>query len=390
MPDLSPADRDLITKTVLGEAGDQPEEGQAAVAHVIRNRLNTQTGEFGDNTSIPAVVLGRNAFEAWSGDNRARTARASSKSGAYKGAASIVDDVFSGKTPDPTNGATYFYSPKDQAALHRPAPPFARTMPSHGAIGDHQFYSSTGPRDALSAINAAIGESPIKAMAYDDEPSIFESAGFKVPKAAAPDAGGAERSIFEAAGFKLPQAKAQPEAPAGLPPGAAGMVTVPGGVPSYVDRSGKFIDMPGTNAPAASLGERAIEYGREIGGQYTNALSRAFGESRGMVGSGGADLRNSMPAAGVGKMGLGFLGMLTSPVTGALDVAGQEVDKATGVPGTGERAAIVAGGLGGAPRALTTAARALPGARGVNALVQRPSARKTCQRPSHGCGRTRS
>jgi hypothetical protein len=114
------------------------------VAHVVRNRLQSKSGEFGDTSSIPAIVLGRNQFEAWSPDNRERTGKASSKSDAYKSAAAVTDDVFSGKTPDPTGGATYFYSPKDQAAKRRPPPAFAG-YPSHGAIGDHQFYSKEGP-----------------------------------------------------------------------------------------------------------------------------------------------------------------------------------------------------------------------------------------------------
>jgi Cell Wall Hydrolase len=141
--DLSAPDRDLITKTIIGEAGDQPPEGQAAVAHVIKNRLESKSGEFA-NGSVPQVVLGRNQFESWSADNRVRTAKVSPKSDAYKTAAGIADDVFSGRTPDPTNGATYFYSPKDQAALRRQPPAFAQ-YPSHGTIGGHEFFSKDGP-----------------------------------------------------------------------------------------------------------------------------------------------------------------------------------------------------------------------------------------------------
>lgn len=141
--DLSAPDRDMIAKTIIGEAGDQPPEGQAAVAHVIKNRLESRSGEFA-NRDLPEVVQGRNQFEAWSGNNRGRTDKVSPKSDAYKSAAGIAGDVFSGKMPDPTHGATYFYSPKDQSALKRPTPAFA-SKPSHGTIGDHAFFSSEGP-----------------------------------------------------------------------------------------------------------------------------------------------------------------------------------------------------------------------------------------------------
>ncbi len=58
---LSDSDYDLIARTMIGEAGDQGPAGQAAVAHVILNRINS--GEFGDTPA--AVVLGRNQFSVW-------------------------------------------------------------------------------------------------------------------------------------------------------------------------------------------------------------------------------------------------------------------------------------------------------------------------------------
>jgi Cell Wall Hydrolase len=192
--DLDPASRDLIAKTILGEAGDQPPEGQAAVAHVIKNRLESKTGEFA-NGSVPEVVLGRNQFEAWSGDNRSRTAKVSQKSDSYKTAAGIADDVFSGKTPDPTNGATYFYSPKDQTALKRPAPSFAK-LPSHGMIGDHAFFSKEGPQEDLVGewtapqnAGAGHGASPASAPADDLVSEWLPGAG--VAPQAAPAVAGA-------------------------------------------------------------------------------------------------------------------------------------------------------------------------------------------------------
>ena len=62
---LSPEDEDRVVRTVYGEAGNQGEVGQRAVAHVIRNRAK-QSG-----LSPSQVVLAPNQFEPW---NNARSA----------------------------------------------------------------------------------------------------------------------------------------------------------------------------------------------------------------------------------------------------------------------------------------------------------------------------
>ena len=43
---MDPADRDMMIRTIAGEAGNQPPLGQAAVAHVIMNRV--ADGGYGD------------------------------------------------------------------------------------------------------------------------------------------------------------------------------------------------------------------------------------------------------------------------------------------------------------------------------------------------------
>jgi spore germination cell wall hydrolase CwlJ-like protein len=61
MADISDSDRDLMIRTTVGEADDQPAIGQAAVAHVIMNRV--ADGRWGDTPS--QVVLARGQFEPW-------------------------------------------------------------------------------------------------------------------------------------------------------------------------------------------------------------------------------------------------------------------------------------------------------------------------------------
>ncbi len=132
--DLSPQDRDLMVRTVLGEAADQSPEGQAAVAHVIMNRA--QHPDFGGSPSD--VVLAKGQFEPW--QTRARSLLSiDPKSDQYQRAAAIVDATANGSTPDPTKGATYFLQP-DIVRQRR-----GGTLPDWASgpnvqIGAHQFF----------------------------------------------------------------------------------------------------------------------------------------------------------------------------------------------------------------------------------------------------------
>lgn len=138
---IDPKSRELAIRTVLGEAAGEPDEGQAAVAAVIRNRL--QSGKFGPD--LPNVVLARNQFEPWSTESgRQRMFSYAPDSPDYQRAAANVDLAFNGF--DPTNGATHFYSPTAQAALGRQAPSWAQGEPLN--IGRHAFYAPGGQSNA--------------------------------------------------------------------------------------------------------------------------------------------------------------------------------------------------------------------------------------------------
>lgn len=138
MSDLDPHSRDLVIRTILGEAANEPDDGMAAVAAVIRNRA--LSGRYGD--SIPGVVLARNQFEPWSTpQGRQRMLSYAPDSEPYKRAAAATDAVFQGGN-DPTQGATHFYSPTAQAQLGRQPPSWAKGEPL--AIGRHNFYAPEG------------------------------------------------------------------------------------------------------------------------------------------------------------------------------------------------------------------------------------------------------
>lgn len=148
---LSDADRDFIVRTVVGEAAGQPDIGQAAVAHVILNRLAAN----GYGNSVRSVVTAPSQFEVWS-NGRAQGVDPSSPQ--YANAGKIVDSVISGAMPDVTGGATHFYAPKAQAALGRNPP---KWDDGNGlAIGGHLFFSPNGSVNrsaAGTAIDKAMG-----------------------------------------------------------------------------------------------------------------------------------------------------------------------------------------------------------------------------------------
>jgi spore germination cell wall hydrolase CwlJ-like protein len=153
---ISDHDRDLMIRTIIGEAANEPSEGQAAIAHVIMNRV---AGGFGKSPS--AVVLSQGQFEPWQTRGR-ELAGISKRSPQYQSVGKVVDSVTSGQEPDFTGGATHFFNPTSQSALGRSRPDWAKG--SSLTIGSHNFYAPDNPNynGQQAAIKAAIGtqESP--------------------------------------------------------------------------------------------------------------------------------------------------------------------------------------------------------------------------------------
>lgn len=126
-----------MIRTILGEAANEGPRGQAAVAHVILNR--TASGNYGSTPS--SVVMAPNQFEPWQ-TRRQELLGYKPNSSSYQNVGDIVDMAASGEIPDPTNGATHFYSPVSQAALGRQPPSWA--VKPTAKIGGHNFYAPEG------------------------------------------------------------------------------------------------------------------------------------------------------------------------------------------------------------------------------------------------------
>jgi len=150
---IDPRARDLVIRTIFGEAADKDEAGRAAVANVIRNRITS--GRYGQGAE--GVIRKPWAFEPWHRpDARARMLGLREDDPNYQSIAQIVDNILSGTVKDPTQGATHFYAPRAQAQLGRNAPAWAQGAPLAN-IGGHLFYAPDEPRGGSSSPPASRG-----------------------------------------------------------------------------------------------------------------------------------------------------------------------------------------------------------------------------------------
>lgn len=103
-----PRDRDILIRTILGEAAGEDAYGQAAVGHVILNR--TRDPRWGG--SISDVALAPKQFSAWNkGAGGNNPEKWDPNSEAYKRTSRVVDALLAGQVEDMTGGATHYYSP---------------------------------------------------------------------------------------------------------------------------------------------------------------------------------------------------------------------------------------------------------------------------------------
>jgi hypothetical protein len=141
---VAPQDRDALIQMVAGEAGGEPTEGMAGVAHVALNRLSQG---FRGAKSLTDVVNSPHQFEAISRGVQPSPA-------ALQKAAQVVDAVLAGQIPDPTGGAINYLNPELQAQLGRPQPVWA---PGDGQrIGRHVFYGGGAGRASAAAGNGGV------------------------------------------------------------------------------------------------------------------------------------------------------------------------------------------------------------------------------------------
>lgn len=130
--DLTPADLDLMARTMIGE--ESTPEGRAAVGQVILNRINS--GKF--PSSVRGVVFQPNAFESWSTRGRQLSSIPTSSKD-YRAAYALAQKVASGDLPDETKGSVNFINPTLQVAMGRQIPSWAQGKPT-AVIGKQAYF----------------------------------------------------------------------------------------------------------------------------------------------------------------------------------------------------------------------------------------------------------
>lgn len=135
LANVSPQDRDMMIRTMFGEAGNEPTAGIQAVGNVIRNRV--LSGKWGNSitsvVSAPSQFNGSPTDPVYGGPAR----NLSPDSDAYRKIGAIVDAIIEGRAKDVTGGAMNFYNPK----ISNPA----WGVPADQAltIGGHRFVGGT-------------------------------------------------------------------------------------------------------------------------------------------------------------------------------------------------------------------------------------------------------
>jgi spore germination cell wall hydrolase CwlJ-like protein len=151
VPNFEPEERDYLIRMIVFEAADEPDEGKAAVAHVILNRK--RSGRWGDN--IKDVVTHAWQFEPWM-TRRREMEKLSPDDPRYQNAARIADAVLTGQMPDPTAGATHFLNPtvvRQRRGGSLPSWARGEGQP----IGRHIFYSPSESGAALERAALSMG-----------------------------------------------------------------------------------------------------------------------------------------------------------------------------------------------------------------------------------------
>lgn len=132
MAELSEYQKDILVRTVLGEARGEGMDGMEAVAAVIRNRTNS--GQFPNDPA--AVALQPSQFSVWNAGAGGGKTDYNKNSDLYRKAEQAVERVFSGQAPDRTNGALYYHTPAVSPYWADEANQYGTTR-----LGNHIFYN---------------------------------------------------------------------------------------------------------------------------------------------------------------------------------------------------------------------------------------------------------
>jgi hypothetical protein len=344
---MDPEDFDLLTRTVAGEAGNDP--SASAVAHSILNRLNS--GQYGKN--ISSVVFAPHQYEVWNTPKSANAlAQLDTQSPKYQQAAAVVAQAVNGGQ-DPTNGATNYYSPSGQAALGRAPPKWDDG--SGVMIGTQKFFGGTP--DYIAQIMQADAQNSQNSQNASQTGIIGQQTAATpdyIAQTIRADTQDAQQTPdYIAQTMKADQGTSSFETPQQRIQDLIGAQPSPKTDELVFDRSAPISQQLSTAAQLT---------GQYVGGQIAGipaAIGNNYSAAKGLMGQGLNDIGQghlfpSFPssdpstwgAGGLLKTAAGGLGIPYSPISGVVDqVVTDPITQATGNPEIGMRAGIVANAL---------------------------------------------
>ncbi len=165
-----PNDIMLMARTMWGENNNATADEYAAIAHTMRNRLQSgdpqyssgASGQLGSGNSMSRIILAPHQFQAWD-DPKAKNypMNAPLRSPAFQSAYRIAADVLSGQSDDLTHGAVNYYNPK---APGQKTPAWAKGREGQ-QIGSHKFYGPQKSKDAYADLMEGAPGEPKQAPA---------------------------------------------------------------------------------------------------------------------------------------------------------------------------------------------------------------------------------
>lgn len=131
-------DRDILARTLWGEARGESLAGQIAVAWTIRNRVFDGKDRSWWGEGYAGVCQKPYQFSCWNKNDPNYVYLSGAKAIPFRELAQAqiaADQVMSGKVPDPTGGATHYY-----ATTMRVAPAWAAKAKQTLKLGHHLFF----------------------------------------------------------------------------------------------------------------------------------------------------------------------------------------------------------------------------------------------------------
>ncbi|MCF4997374.1 cell wall hydrolase [Pseudomonas syringae] len=131
-------DRDILARTLWGEARGESIAGQLAVAWTIRNRVNDGKTKSWWGEGYAGVCQKPYQFSCWNKNDPNFAYLSGAKQIPFREldqARIAADQVIDGKVPDPTGGATHYY-----AISMKTPPAWAAKAKQTLKLGGHVFF----------------------------------------------------------------------------------------------------------------------------------------------------------------------------------------------------------------------------------------------------------